>query len=93
MTEKLRINQSRLQITLGIEFEISPETTVKHRCSYCDYVLEVELSSFFDNLPDLEDSVDDAAKTNLHIADNVLRKLNVADSGEDAFSYYEKYGD
>ena len=93
VTEKLRINKSRLQITLGIEFEISAETT-KHKCSYCDYVLEVELSSCFDNLPDLEGSVDDAAKTNLvHIAEYVLRKFNVADSGEDAFSYYEKYGD
>ena len=67
--EKLRINQVSLQITSGSEFEISVETTM-HRSSYCDYVLEVELSSCSDNnyLPDFESSVDDAAKTNLHIA-------------------------
>ena len=65
ITEKLRINQARLQITFGS-----------------------------DNIPDLEGWVDDVAKTNLvHIAGYVVRKLNIADSGKDTFSYYEKYGD
>ena len=87
VTEKLRINQARLHITFGCEFEISAETT-KHRCSYCDYVLEVELSSCFDNLPDLEGSDDDAAKTNLvHIAGYVVRKLSSGKFEIDKFWY------
>ena len=52
------------------------------------------MSSCFDNLPDLEGSGVDAAKTNIvHFAGYAVRKLNVADSGEDTFPYYEKYGD
>ena len=78
VTEKLRVKQAKLQISLHCDLHISAET-VKHQCSnYCEYVLNSDASTVFDSLPDLESSVIEKMKANVvHISGYVTRKLNV----------------
>ena len=48
VTEKLRIKQPKLQISLHCDLHISAET-VKHQCSNCEYVLDADASTIFDS--------------------------------------------
>ena len=93
VTEKIRIKQAKLQISLNSDLQISAEN-VKHQCSNCEYVLDVDASTVFDSLPDLESSVSEEIKANLvHISGYVTRKLNVKDEeNDDTYHYYEEYG-
>ena len=93
VTEKLRIKQAKLQISLHCDLQISAET-VKHQCSNCEYVLDAYASTVFDSLPDLENSVSEEMKVNLaYISGYVTRKLNEEGKDyDDTYCYYEKYG-
>ena len=90
ITEKLRINQAKLQLTFNQKLDLSPIEHA-HACNDCNFSLDEEASEVFDELPNMESSVDDDVKSNLvHIAGYVVRKVDSTD--EDTHDYYEKYG-
>lgn len=65
---------------------------VGHMCKNCDFSLNEEACTIFEELPSLEDALDDQLKSNLvHVAGYVVGK-EVNEATEESFIYYEKYG-
>ena len=91
VAEKLRIQKTKLQITL--DHEMADSSVVRsHQCDNCGYDLKSQESDLFDELSSLEASVNRVTKINLsHIAGYVSRK-NPSDADEDTYDYYENYG-
>ena len=90
VTEKLRIERTKLQITLN--HEMADSSVVRsHQCDDCSFDLNSMESEVFDELPSLEASVNRETKINLvYIAGYVSRKNSSDD--DDTYNYYENYG-
>ena len=87
MAEKTRINKAKLHLTLNQDITSSSQV---HHCNDCDFSLDEEGAEVFDNLPGLEERVDEEVLSNMvHIAGYVTRK---SEDVEDTYVYYEKHG-
>ena len=90
ITEKIRICKASLLLSLSVDVEDIENIIPGHSCSCCSYTMEEKASSVFDNLPQLEESIPDDAKSSLvYIAGK--RQSTVTDL-EDTSLYYQQYG-
>ena len=76
VTEKLRIHQDKVQISLDTD-TVELKKTALHECGHCGYVLDSTEPELFNELPRLVVEVSHEAKYNLiYIAGYVVRKNN-----------------
>ena len=91
VSEKFRIQKAKLQVTLNNEL-ISSSLPSTHRCDNCEYILNIEESEMFNQLPLLESDVSKETMSNIvHIAGHVCRK-SISEDEDETYHYYEKYG-
>ena len=55
------IKKAKLQMSLNCDLLISAETS-KHQCSDCEYALDAEAYSIFDELSNVESSISEKVK-------------------------------
>ena len=92
MTEKLRIHQTKVYLSLNADVSRSNNQMSSHKCLDCNYKLDAAEFGVFDELPTLEDSVCTESKSNLvYIAGYVIRRDQESEA-EDSHNYFEKYG-
>ena len=84
VTEKLRIQKAKFQITLDHSM-VDSSVVRSHQCENCNYDLKSDESNLFDELSSLEAFVNRETKINLvHIAGYVSRK-NPSEVDEDTY--------
>ena len=94
ITEKIRICKASLLLSLSVDVEDIENIIPGHSCSCCSYTMDEKASSVFDNLPQLEESIPDDAKSSLvYIAGYVVQKRqSTVTDFEDTSLYYQQYG-
>ena len=91
VTEMLRIQKAKLQITLD-HCMVDSLVVRSHQCEDCNYDLKSDESNLLDEISSLESFVNRETKINLvHIAGYVSRK-NLSEVDEDTYDYYEMHG-
>ena len=92
-----KVNIKRASLLLSLEDISDLKGLEGHRCDACDFQLDEEGVEVFDNLPELEDSINLDTKMNLvYIAGYVTRNddaLSETDLLEETMFYVDKYGD
>ena len=90
VAEKFRIHRTKVQITLNSQLATSSDPST-HHCENCNYMLNDSESEIFDQLPQLESSLNKEVMSNIvHIAGYFSRK-NPTEDEDETHQYYETY--
>ena len=88
--EKVSIHKAKLLLRLNVDvdqFNVEPG----HSCSKCGFLMNDNMCTVFDKLPELENSIPiDAKMALVYVAGYVVRKSD--NEIDDTYLYYEKYG-